>query len=173
LAAVQAAGRSQPAFDDSRRQALPFLACAACFLLAAVAAAVTRGAVSFAHGWWLVAYLLLVGCIAQALLGIGAPLRASRTGGRTPSTALVRWQLGLWNGGTVAVAVADLAGAPAGVLAGSVALLAGLWLFARGFVRAGGGGPPRGWLALYPVLVAFMAGSAIVGCYLAEALPGQ
>ena len=172
MAAEAAARRSQPAFDI-RREALPFLACAACFLLAAVAAAVTRAAVSFAHGWWLVAYLLLVGCIAQALLGIGAPLRAGRTGGRAPSAALVRWQLGLWNAGTLAVAVADLGGAPAGVLAGSASLLAALWLFARGFARAGGRGPTRGWLALYPLLVAFMAGSAIVGCYLAEALPGQ
>jgi hypothetical protein len=114
-----------------------------------------------------------VGGVAQALLGTGAPLRAGRSGGRALGAALVRCQLGLWNGGTVAVAVADLAGAPAGVLAGGVALLAGLWLFALGFVRAGIRGRARGWLALYPLLVAFMAGSVVVGCYLAAALPGQ
>ena len=91
MAAAAAAGRSQPAFDDARRQALSFLACATCFLVAAVAAAVTRAVVSYAHGWWLVAYLLLVGCIAQALLGTGAPLRASRTGAfvRLPDTPRV------------------------------------------------------------------------------------
>lgn len=140
-----------------------FLAAAACFVIAGIAVAAVRAVVPFAHGWWLVAYLVLVGGLAQALLGEGAP-RAS--------SAVTRWQLGLWNSGTVAVAVFDVLGAPGGVLIGSVALLAGLVLFTREAVGVRAA-PPGRRTALFLLLVAFLAVSVVVGSYLAYALPGR
>jgi hypothetical protein len=128
---------------------------AAAFLLAGVLVAAVRGLVPFAHGWWLVSYLVLVGGISQWLLG-GAQ------GWSAPDRRLPLW---LWNLGTIAVAVADPLSAPAGVLAGSVVLLAALALFAHG----GAPGPP--WRRPYLLLVAFLAGSVVVGCLLADALP--
>jgi hypothetical protein len=153
-----------------------FLAAAACFLLAALAVAVLRATAPFDHGWWLVAYLALVGGLAQALLGTGAPPAASADRVRPVAADLARWQLGLWNTGTVAVATFDVLGAPGGVLAGSVALLAALVLFARD--AAGKRGPAHGptpdrRTALFLLLIAFLAISVVVGCYLAYALPGR
>jgi hypothetical protein len=127
----------------------------AAFLLAAVFVAAVRGIVPFAHGWWLVSYLVLVGGLSQWLLG-GA------RGRRSPDRLLALW---LWNLGTIAVAVADPLNAPAGVLAGSVALIAALVLFARA------GAPAPSWRRPYLLLVAFLAGSVVVGCLLADALP--
>jgi hypothetical protein len=149
-----------------------FFAAAACFLVAGIAVAVVRAVVPFAHGWWLVAYLVLVGGLAQALLGGGASRVSSADPGGPTTADLARWQLGLWNGGTVAVAAFDVLAASGGVLAGSVALLAALVLFSRAAVAMRA--PPRGRrTAVFLVLIAFLAVSVVVGCYLAYALPGR
>lgn len=152
-----------------------FLAAAGCFLLAAVAVAAVRAVVPFAHGWWLVAYLVLVGGVAQALLGAGAPL-ATTDHGQPVAANIGRWQLALWNAGTAAVAIFDVLGAPGGVLAGSVALVAALVLFAREAVGMGGSVDPPApgrQEALFLSLIGFLAVSVVVGCYLAYALPGR
>ncbi len=145
------------------------------FLAAGVIAAVVRGLVVFAHGWWLVAYLVLVGALAQVLLGLGELWLAALTGTECPREATLRWQLVLWNAGTVAVAVADLARAPAAVLAGSVASLAAVALFGRAPASraASARGRAAAQDAAYLLLVAALAASAMIGCYLAHALPGQ
>lgn len=62
--------------------------------------AAINSAAPFAHGSWLAAYLVLVGGVAQLLLGVGSlGLPAPRLSAR-----LRRAQLGLWNGGNAAVA---------------------------------------------------------------------
>jgi formate hydrogenlyase subunit 3/multisubunit Na+/H+ antiporter MnhD subunit len=127
----------------------------AAFIVAAIVVALIRAIVPFPHGWWLVAYLLLVGALAQVLLGSGT---ATSAGGRRLDARF--W---LWNAGTVAVAVGDPLGAPAAVLAGSVALLAALALFASDAARR----------AAYLLLIIFMAGSVLVGCFLGRAFPWQ
>jgi hypothetical protein len=48
-----------------------FLATAAAMVVAGGSVAAVNGASSFAHGSWLAAYLVLVGGVAQLLLGIG------------------------------------------------------------------------------------------------------
>jgi hypothetical protein len=142
-----------PIARSSLLRARPYSIAAAAFMVAAIVAALVRAIVPFAHGWWLVAYLLLVGGVAQVLLGYGAspPTRHRSSGARF-------W---LWNAGTVAVAISDLSGAPAGVLAGSLVLLAALTLFARHGARRGP----------YLLLILFLAGSVLVGCFLGHAFP--
>jgi hypothetical protein len=105
-AAVSRSGGRAAALAPGRTRARTVIGspppAAAAFLVAAVLVAAVRGLVPFAHGWWLVSYLVLVGGISQWLLG-GAP------------------------------------------------------------------GPP--WRRLYLLLVVFLAGSVVVGCLLADALP--
>ena len=58
----------------------------------------------FERGWWLTAYLLLVGDRSQLLLSRGQDALATRAG--EPSAVLLWIQSGLWNAGTAIVAVA-------------------------------------------------------------------
>jgi NAD-dependent dihydropyrimidine dehydrogenase PreA subunit len=122
---------------ESRRL---FAGPAAVFALAA-AAAVVRSGQPFGHGWWLVAFLALVGGLSQVALGGGQ--RA-------------------------------LAGAPAILAVGSVALLAALAPAAA--TRAPPGRGPddhRSRLYAYRAVIIFLTGNVLVGTGLTEALPWQ
>jgi hypothetical protein len=158
-----------------RRPAAAFAAFAAAFVVAAAVVAVVHAASPITRGWWLVAYLSLVGGVAQLLLGTGLAALAERLGTRGPGRVASYAQLVLWNVGTVVVAVADLADAATGVLAGSVLLVVALASFALGLRRASTTArrPARPWVAGYVLLVVFLAGSTVVGAVLAEALPGR
>ncbi len=127
------------------------------------------------RGWWLVAYLILVGGLSQILLGPGLIAIADRTGARSPSQRAMRAQLVLWNLGAVTVAVADLASIPAGVLAGSLLLLVALGAFALSLRRAEitAQEPMPAWICGYQLLIVFLVSSTIIGAALAGALPGQ
>jgi hypothetical protein len=145
------------------------------FLVAAGATALIRAAVPFEHGWWLVAYLALVGGISQVLLGTGAALIRSYTSSAAYGPTWLRSELALWNAGTVAVPLGVFIGRDTPILAGSALLLGALALFAAGLrlslreaSRSG-----VGWERAYLVVVAFLAGSVLVGASLAEALPWQ
>ncbi len=144
-----------------------FEGCAAAFTLAAAIAAIARIATPFAHGWWLAAYLALVGGLSQLLLGPGLNVIASRKD-RAPGRKSSFAQLVLWNAGTALVAIAVLAGTPAGVIAGSVLLLAALASFARSLGRTGP--VTRGWPLGYLLLVLFLVSSVFTGAGLAGAL---
>ena len=146
-----------------------FVVCAVLFLVAAAIVAVINARTPFAHGWWLVAYLGLVGGVSQLLLGPG--LIAIAAGGGTHAPAL-RHGIGefvLWNAGTVIVAAADLATAPGGVLVGSVMLFGALALFARDLLKVNSKSRPwkRVWCGLYAVLLVFLAASTVVGTVIA------
>lgn len=127
------------------------------------------------RGWWLVAYLTLVGGLAQVALGGGLAVLARATGGRPYGPATLRAQLALYNLGVVLVAVADMAAAPLGVLAGSIVLIVALGLYAAALqhvVDSGQRAWPVGTFA-YGALLTVLAGSVVVGTALAGALPGQ
>jgi hypothetical protein len=132
-------------------------------------------AAPFTRGWWLAAYLFLVGGVSQSLLGPGLSDIARRANARGPAAEATRAQLVLWNAGTLIVAVADLATAPSGILFGSFLLLAALASF-TGSLRAARAtalqSVPR-WFTSYALLVLFLAGSVLVGTALGNALPGQ
>jgi hypothetical protein len=139
------------------------------FLIASVIVAIMNARAPFAHGWWLVAYLSLVGGVAQLLLGPGLIALASRDGLHARSLRYSVAELVLWNIGTLTVAIADLALEPDGVLAGSVLLVVALALFAREWnhVSTVSSAPARAWRGLYVLLLVFMAVSTIVGTILA------
>jgi len=150
-----------------------FLAIGCVFLLAAALSAVVNMAASFHHGWWLVAYLSLVGGFSQMLLGVGQYVLAERTHGQTPPNTLLLTELGLWSVGTVAVAVGDLAGTRTVLLLGSAVLLIDLALFAR-LSRLQSETARRAVACerCYAALLLFLAVSVLVGSSLAGALPG-
>lgn len=121
----------------------------------------------FAHGAWLIAYLLLVGFLAQFLLGVG-----QRALFPSDSSCLPPWrvrfaQAGLWNVGVIAVPLGVLSEARLVVVIGSVSLLAALtslWLTA--------GRDRASWRSRgYATLLIGMAASVFVGTALAWDLP--
>lgn len=146
-----------------------FVLCGAAFLVVAAIAAVTNVRAPFAHGWWLVAYLSLVGGVAQLLLGPGLSVIARRSGAQERALRYGVAELALWNVGTVMVAVADLMLMPGGVVVGSVLLIVALALFARDLMRINvASGTSLGvWRVMYSLLLVFMAVSTIVGTALA------
>lgn len=145
-----------------------FKGCAAAFTVAAAVAAGVRIATPYAHAWWLVAYLALVGGLSQFLLGPGLSAIVRRSKRGTPSRRTWSAQLVLWNVGTALVAIAVLAGTSAGVIAGSVLLLAALSSFALSVRRTGP--VTRGWPLGYMLLVLFLVSSVFTGAGLAGAL---
>jgi hypothetical protein len=132
--------------------------------VAGLMAVVVRLVHSFDHGIWLVAYLLLVGCLAPGLLAAGerrllaTPLRDARA----PAV--------LWLVGVAAVPAGVLADARILVCAGAVCLIVSLLtLRDRAF---GGGATPapdrsRPALAAHGLLIVAMAVSTGIGVLLA------
>ena len=157
--------QSSPAGD------LAFVVCSAAFLVVAAIIAMVLGFTStiILHGWWLVAYLGLVGGVAQLMLGPGLLALGNRTGVAPAGMRHKLLALALWNVGTIIVAVADLANSPSAVLVGSVLLVAGLGLFTVGLrdVAAATQRYTSGWEWLYALLLIFLGVSVVVGTVLA------
>jgi hypothetical protein len=162
----------QTRHDPNARAA--FLAVSGVFVLAGALSAVVNTAAPFHHGWWLVAYLSLVGGLSQVLLGVGQYVLAERTQSQTPPNTSLLTQLGLWSLGTVAVAAGDLAATRTVLLLGSALLLIDLALFAVRLSRLQRSAARRAlaWECCYAALVLFLAISVLVGSSLAGALPG-
>lgn len=146
-----------------------FTICGSTHLLAAATVAVLNLNAPFTRGWWLVAYLSLVGGISQLLLGPGLIAIARKADAEVPEPRAWKMKLILWNAGTVMVAAASMARTPAGVPAGSLLLFAALALFstARRTVRASASDSAAAWLRLYGWLLGFLCVSIVVGNYLA------
>jgi len=105
----------------------------ACLAAAAVAVAI-RVSEPFAHGDWLVAYLALVGFLAQLLLGRGQVALLPAHDLPPPPRDVRLAQALFWNLGVVAVPVGVLAEIRLAVVVGSLSLLAALaslWKTAR------------------------------------------
>lgn len=162
--------------EERRPSETAFAGAATAFLGAAAVVTAVQLAAPITRGWWLVAYLALVGGVAQALLGNGQLALVARTAGAgTRAGPDGRWWVApwvLWNAGTITVAATDLAGSAAGVLAGSAALLVALGLFA-GHLHGARACPrcaPSLWTGAYAALVVFLAVSVFTGAGLAGAL---
>jgi hypothetical protein len=152
-----------------------FGAPAAAFALAAILAGVVRSQHPFDHGWWLVAYLALVGALSQLILGAGQQTFAADLPRPSLSGRTVGAELALWNAGAVIVPVGVFVETPRVVAAGSVLLHAALALFAAATDisearRARDHGVS---LYVYRVAVILLAASVLVGTGLADALPWQ
>jgi hypothetical protein len=149
-----------------------FAACAWLSLAAALVAAAARAIEPFDHGIWLVAYLFLVGFLAQFLLGRGQAtvVVASPSGANAPPIGA---QVAFWNAGVVAVPLGVLVGARLFVVLGSVALLTALAAFwqscrpCRSDSRTA-----RGFRGIsYTALIITMVASVLVGTGLAWDIP--
>jgi hypothetical protein len=125
------------------------------------------------HGSWLVAYLVLVGFLAQLLLAVGqGRLRSAQALGPPPGQPRLA-QLLLWNLGVIAVPVGVLADTRLVVVAGTISLLTALESFRETAAAAlpGSRGPtrPMGWG--YALLLLGMTVSTLVGTALAWDIP--
>src|SRR5665213_222291 len=156
--------------QSSAGSELAFVACAAAFLIAAAVIATLLGFTSavIVHGWWLVAYLGLVGGVAQLMLGPGLFALGKHSGNATIEMRHKLPALVLWNVGTIIVAAADLASSPIAVLGGSVLLVASLGLFSVGLrdVRLATRRSMSGWEWLYAFLLLFLGVSVVIGTVL-------
>jgi hypothetical protein len=164
---------SPPAPFRSGLVSRPLSACAgASFIVAGAGVAVWNMVARFDHGWWLASFLVLVGGVAQVLLGLGQRPLAQQAWTARPGRAPVR-QAALWNTGTLLVPLGVLAGARLPVVLGSVVLLVALCGVARDLRRADARTRER--LARhrgpYGSLLVFLAISVLVGTALAWHLP--
>jgi hypothetical protein len=143
----------------------------AVFAVGAVTVATVNALAPFQRGWWLAAYLFLVGSLSQQLLLRGQ--EKIETPGGEPSAAVIWTGWALWNAGTATVAAADMAQVMTGVDIGSAALLMALALFLSGARRA----PPERRTAklgrAYTTLLVLLGSSVLLGTFLAGATPGQ
>ncbi len=144
-------------------------------LVSLVAAAVVlaiRIAEPFEHGAWLVAHLVLVGFLAQMLLGRGQAALLS-AGLPAPTRRAHQAQALLWNLGVIAVPAGVLANTRLVVVAGSVSLLTALaffWRTARPELPCSAARPTRlGWA--YALLLLTMTASTLIGTALAWDIP--
>jgi hypothetical protein len=141
----------------------PLVLFAGVSLFGSVLVAVIAVVWHFSHSAWLVAYLFLVGFLAQALLTRGQTVLAG------PGEADdVAWQTALWNAGVVAVPAGVFTNARLWVVLGGLALLTALVLFWRDTrpTPLGRSGPPL-VQATYILLIAVMALSTFIGVGLA------
>lgn len=141
-------------------------------LAAAASVTVLRITEPFEHGIWLVAFLLLVGCLAQLLLARGQAALLARSGQPGPSVSTRRAQLALWNLGVLIVPFGVLAGSRLAVLLGSLALLLALhsfWDTVRDVLVDASAKTRLG--RAYLTLLSFMVASAVVGLALAWDIP--
>lgn len=138
---------------------------ATAFLVVTAIVTVVRAATFFENGIWLIAFLLLVGCVAQMLLALGQAALRPEGAGR----ARIAAEACLWNAGSVLVPLGTLTGGKAGVVIGSLSLVAALFLFARSALESPSGAQPL-W-SLYWVFILFMAVSVLTGIGLSWSEP--
>jgi hypothetical protein len=164
--------RAASAACHTARHGRPFSGLAALFLAAAVVAAAVRASEPFDHGIWLIAYLFLVGFLAQLLLGLGQTALRGRAV-RPAAAQTVRAQAIFWNAGGITVPLGVLANTRLPVVIGSCALLAALALFSDSLRLAPPQGPRRAASIrrAYAALLLLMAASVFVGTALAWDIP--
>jgi hypothetical protein len=151
----------------------PLYACAgASFLLGGAGVAAWNSVHPVDQGWWLASFLMLVGGIAQVLLGAGQRTVARPRSPVHAHRAMI-WQASLWNAGTLLVPLGVMTDVRLPVVAGSCALMTAL---ARLAVALWHAGPPPGerverLRASFVSLLVFLAVSVLVGTILAWDLP--
>lgn len=155
-----------------RRARSDLTAAALASLGAAVIAAAMQLSEPFAHGIWLITYLVLVGFLAQFLLGRGQAIVLSASQFPLPPCGIRVAQALLWNIGVVAVPLGVLIETRLAVVLGSVSLLTALtslWKTVRPALKTGTAWKRRG--VGYAALLIFMTGSVFAGLALGWDIP--
>ena len=150
----------------------PLYACAgASFLLGGAGVAAWNSAHRVDHGWWLASFLVLVGGIAQVLLGAGQRTVAQPRSLAQAHRAMI-WQASLWNVGTLLIPLGVMT-VRLLVVAGGGALMAALAFLAGALRDADPPPDERVQLvrASFFSLLVFLAVSVVVGTILAWDLP--
>lgn len=119
------------------------------------------------HGAWAVAYLVLVGGIAQVGLGIGQALLAPKP----PARRLVVAQVAAWNLGNAAVLGGTLSGVPPVADVGGAVLVVGLALLILGGRGGSRDGRARWFRHGFQALVVLLLVSIPAGLVLARIGP--
>ena len=142
--------------------ALPFgVVGGACIVTGGMVAAVTASAPT-EHGTWAVAYLVLIGGVAQIGLGVGQALLAPSP----PSWRVVAVEFAAWNAGNAAVIAGTLLGAIPVVDTGGALLVIALGFLAY---QVRGSAWRRSWaMRSYWLLIAIVLVSVPVGLVLAR-----
>jgi nitrite reductase (NO-forming) len=112
-----------------------FFVCGLAFLLAGALVGVANALDPWVYGRWLALHLVFVGGISQLILGASQFFAGAFLATDPPSRRLVRCQLAAWNLGAIAIALAIPVGMEAVTLAATVALLAGLGVYAVALAR--------------------------------------
>lgn len=148
---------------DRWRPAVPFVVVgSACVVAGGIVAAATAHSPS-EHASWAVAYLVLVGGVAQLALALGQALFATDL----PSRRAVTWEFAAWNLGNAAVLVGTLLDLLLLTDVGGALLVLTLALL----VRAVRGARPSWPLRLYRLLVVVVLVSIPIGLVLARMGP--
>lgn len=124
------------------------------------------------RGIWLIAYLALVGFLAQLLLGRGQVALLFATDLPQPPCEIRVAQALLWNVGVIAVPLGVLVETRLAVVLGSVSLLTALasfWTTVRPAIKTSTRWKRRG--VSYVALLVFMAASVVAGVALAWNTP--
>jgi len=144
--------------------------------LVSLAAAITITAAQLSepleHGIWLIAYLALVGFLAQLLLGRGEVALLFATDLPLPPCEIRVAQALLWNLGVIAVPLGVLVETRLAVVLGSVSLLTALasfWKTVRPAIKTSRCWKRQG--VSYVALLVFMAASVVAGVALAWDTP--
>jgi hypothetical protein len=145
-------------------------AAAAPFAIVGVACVVAGGLISAAvasspseNSSWAVAYLVLIGGVAQVALGVGQ----SRLAGTAPSRRILTAEFVCWNAGNAAVITGQLLGYPWVIDAGGAMLVAALALLFRGVRGSTAGTSAETWLLYaYRVILLIVLISIPIGLVL-------
>ncbi len=139
--------------------AVPFLIVAALAIIGGGAVAAAMAHAPSRKLFWMVAYLVLVVGVTQAVLSVGQALLATR---ETPVSARVlEWVM--FNLGNAGVIGGTLGSSRALVWVGTLLFAASLAVFLLATRRVRGGWP----ILAYRTLLVFIGGSAVVGLVLA------
>ena len=147
-----------------------FFSAALAMLAVAAVATVAHAATGDARLHWLALHLGLLGGVSQLVLGAGQFFVCAFLATTPPSRRLVAVQLGVWNSGTLLVAIGVTADVDPAIDAGGVLIAVGLGLFAasmramerRSLQRA------RWAVRWYQGAAACLAGGVLVGVLLAR-----
>lgn len=157
---------SRPATGTRLRDDLPFRAVAGAWVIAGGLVAAVTSPLGLGHGSWAAAFLVLVGGVLQAGLGIAQHALAPQC----PSPGILRAELLTWNLGCLAVVTGTVLSSPWIVDGGGLLLMVTMGLMIRAVGRGAKG--PAWALWTYRAVLLLTVVSIPIGLLLAHLRAG-